>query len=193
MTNFVGRFGYKSDILLKKSYFLSKILVVNPYKIPSCKRITVIFPLREESGMLRSSSVMLLLEFLEEISGQKAIIKKAHIIAERGLWVRGQVDLSSMSLGKFIIFFNEYLLEHPLRSFSSKLPMLRVINKNTVQLKLLEMDYFFDTSTRMHLPKSSDYWLELHFFFDNTVAAAEKNCSVQFYIQYFMDIEWQNS
>ena len=114
------RFCSKADILLKKSFFLSKILTLNTFTIPFCRRIRIIFPLYEKNSILRSKSVMILLEFLEQISGLKAIIKKANLIVGSGLWVRGQIDLSGFSLMKFFIFFNEYFLSHPLLRFSSR-------------------------------------------------------------------------
>ena len=61
--------------------------------------------------------------------------------------MRGQVDLSDFSLMKFIVFFNEYFLSHPLLRFSSKLPFIRSINSNYVKLVLSDIDFFFDISS----------------------------------------------
>lgn len=188
------RFCSKADILLKKSYFLSKILTLNTFTVPNCRRIKIIFPLYEKNGILRSKSIMILLEFLEQISGLKAIIKKANLIIGSGLWVRGQIDLSGFSLMKFIIFFNEYILSHPLIRFSSKLPVLHCLNFNTIKLILSDIDFFFDTSTKRSLPHNSQYWLELSFFFDNSFKLKKTN-SIIFYTQYFLNnnsVEWLN-
>lgn len=84
----IQKLGLKSDILLKKSLFLSKISTANPFTIPTCKRMKIVFPLYEAEGLLRSKSVMILLEFLEQISGLRSIIKKANIIVGSGLWVQ---------------------------------------------------------------------------------------------------------
>lgn len=83
----IQKLGLKSDILLKKSFFLSKISTSNSFTIPTCKRIKIVFPLYEAEGLLRSKSVMILLEFLEQMSGLRSIIKKANIIVGSGLWV----------------------------------------------------------------------------------------------------------
>jgi len=77
------KFGAKSDIILKKDLFLSKILTKNPYTIPSCKRIKIILPLYESENTLRSKSIIILLEFLEQISGIRAIIKSANMIVTK--------------------------------------------------------------------------------------------------------------
>lgn len=82
------KLGLKSDILLKKSFFLSKIFTKNSFTIPICKRIKIVFPLYEVEGSLRSKSVMILLEFLEQMSGLRSIIKKANIIVGSGLWIQ---------------------------------------------------------------------------------------------------------
>lgn len=188
------RFCGKADILLKKSFFLSKILTLNTFTMPTCRRIRIIFPLYEKNSILRSKSIMILLEFLEQISGLKAIIKKANLIVGSGLWVRGQIDLSGFSLMKFIIFFNEYFLSHPLLRFASRLPLLRCLNSNTIKLILSDIDFFFDTSTKRSLPHNSQYWLELSFFFDNKFELKNKN-SIIFYTQYFLNnnsVEWLN-
>lgn len=186
------RLGSKADILIKKSFFLSKFLTLNTFTIPTCRRIRVIFPLYEKQSILRSKSIMILLEFLEQISGLKAIIKKANLIVGSGLWVRGQIDLSGFSLMKFFIFFNEYILSHPLLRFSSNLPFLRSLNSNTVKLILSDIDFFFDTSTKRCLPHTTHYWLELSFFFDNCFKLKKKT-SIIFYTQYFLNnnfLEW---
>jgi hypothetical protein len=180
------RLGSKEDILLKKSLFLSNNLMLNIFTLPTCKRIRIIFPLYEKTSSFRSKSVIILLEFLEQITGLKAIIKKANIIVGSGLWVRGQIDLSGFNLMKFFLFFNEYILSHPLLRFSSKLPFLRLQNKNTVKVILSNIDFFFDTSTKRSLPHASHYWLEFSFFFDNKFKLKKKT-SILFYIQYFLN------
>lgn len=136
------RIGGKSEMNITRSFFLSKNLILNSFKLPSCKQIRIIFPLYEPKSLLRSKGVMIMLEFLEQISGIRAIIKKANLIVEKGLWVRGQVDISNFHFMKFIVFFNECFLSHPLLRFSSRIPILRVINKNYVKLFIFDIDFF---------------------------------------------------
>ena len=163
---------------------MSKILVKNPFILPSCRNIKITFPLYESEGLLRSKSVMILLEFLEQITGLRSIIKKANIIVGSGLWVRGQVDLSGFSLMKFLVFLNEYILSHPLLRFSSKLPFLRYISKNSVKLFITDIDFFFDASTKRLLPHSNHDWLEISFFFNNNFKLKKKT-NIIFYTQLF--------
>lgn len=178
------RIGSKSDINIKRSFFLSKNLMLNSFKLPSCKQIRILFPLYERESLLRSKSVIIMLEFLEQISGVRAIIKKVNLIVEKGLWVRGQVDLSDFHFMKFIIFFNECFLSHPLLRFSSKPPILRVIDSNYVKLIISNIDFCFDPSTRRLLPHTKSFWLEFDFFFRNNFIL-NKDLSISFYTQYF--------
>lgn len=192
--NKLQKLGLNSDILLKKSIFLSKILTLNSFTIPNCKRIKVVFPLYELDSILRSKSIMILLEFLEQITGLRAIIKKANIIVGNGLWVRGQVNLSGFSLMKFLIFLNEYFLSHPLLRFSIRLPFLRYISKNSIKLIVSDIDFFFDASTKRLLPHNNYYWLEFDFFFENKFKL-KNNCNLIFYTQFFFSnnfLEWRN-
>ena len=178
------RLGSKYDILIKRSFFVSKYLTLNSFTIPSCKEIRILFPLYESEGLLRSKSVIILLEFLEQISGLRSIIKHANLIVDSGLWVRGQVNLSGFNFNKFFLFFNEYLISHPLVRFSSRLPFLRVISKNYVKLIFNDIDFFFEASTKRLLPHATSYWLEFDFFFNNNFILKKKS-SILFYTQYF--------
>jgi hypothetical protein len=38
-----------------------------------------------------------MIEFLEQFSGVRGILRSANLIVGKGLWVRGQVDLSAFS------------------------------------------------------------------------------------------------
>ena len=187
------RFGLKSDIIIKKNLFLSKILIKNNFMMPTCKRIKIIFPLYELENSLRSKSIMILLEFLEQISGIRSIIKKANMIVTKGLWVRGQVDISGFYLMHFLVFFNEFFISHPLLRFSSNLPILRIISRNSIKLIISDIEFFFDTSTKRMLPNSKHYWLELNLFFENKFNLKE-NTNILFYTQLFFSnhfLEWR--
>ena len=190
----IQKLGLNSDINLKRSLFLSKILTKNSFTIPTCKRIKIVFPLYETEGLLKSKSVMILLEFLEQITGLKANIKKANLIVGSGLWVRSQVDLSGFCLNKFLVFFNEFILSHPLLRSSARLPFTRIISKNSIKLIISDIDFFFDASTRRLLPHNNHYWLEINFFFENKFTL-KKTSNILFYTQLFFSnyqLEWQS-
>lgn len=105
-----------------------------------------------------------------------------------------QVNLSGFYFMKFLIFFNEYFLSHPLLRFSSRLPFLRAMPKNSIKLIVSDIDFFFDSSTRRLLPHTNHYWLEITFFFENKFKL-KNNSDIIFYIQYFLNnsaLECQN-
>ena len=105
-----------------------------------------------------------------------------------------QVDLSGFYLMKFLVFFNEYILSHPLLRFSSRLPFLRSMSKNSLKLVISDIDFFFDSSTKRLLPQNNHYWLEVNFFFDNKFIL-KNNSHIIFYTQYFFSnhlLEWRN-
>jgi len=62
MSNF-QRVGAKSDLILKRSFFLSKYLTKNSFTFPKCKRIRILFYLYEVESLLRSKSIIIMLEF----------------------------------------------------------------------------------------------------------------------------------
>lgn len=178
------RIGGKNDILLKRTFFISKYLTNNSFTVPVCKELRILFPLYESEGLLRSKSIVILLEFLEQLSGLRSILSNAKLIVDSGLWVRGQVNLSGFSLNKFFIFFNEYFISHPLVRFSTRLPFLRKLSNNYVKLIFSDIDFFFEASTKRLLPHSTHYWLEFDFYFNNKYKL-HKSSSVIFYTQYF--------
>ena len=120
--------GGKYDLILKRNFFISKFLTLNSFTIPHCKRVRLIFPLYESESVIKSKSIMILLEFLEQLTGLRPILKKANLILGSGLWVRGQVDISGFPLMKFFLFLNEFFLSHPLLRFSGSLPILKKIS-----------------------------------------------------------------
>lgn len=187
--------GGKYDLILKRNFFISKFLTLNSFTIPNCKRVRLIFPLYEAESVIKSKSIMILLEFLEQLTGLRPILKKANLILGSGLWVRGQVDISGFSLMKFFLFLNEFFLSHPLLRFSGRLPILKKIAKNNVKLTIFEIDFFFDASTKRLLPHNNNYWLECDFFFDNLFLLNDNTITIKYYTQYFFShniLEWRN-
>lgn len=189
-----SKVGSFYDLKLRRDLLVSKYLSKNSFTIPICKRMRILFPLYESKSILLTKSVVLMIEFLEQISGLRAIIKKANLIVGRGLWVRGQVDISTFYLSKFSLFLNEIILSHPLLRFSSRLPVIRVIKENYVKLILFDIDFFFDPYTKKDLPQTKFYWLEFDFFFENKFELIG-NTSIFFYSQVFFShklLEWRN-
>ncbi len=189
------RIGYKSDLLLKRSFFMRKVLTYNSFTMPYCKRISIVFPIYEVNSTLKSKSIMIMMNFLEQLSGVKAIVCKANLILGSGLWVKGQVDLSGFNLMKFFLFFNEFVLSHPLLRFSTRLPILREVQVNFIKLIIFDIDFLFDTYTRRLLPHTNSFWLEFNFFFNNKHKLLNSKIAVKFYTQFFFShnfLEWRN-
>jgi len=188
------RFGYKSEILIRRSLFISKNLYLNSYTIPFCKKIRINLPLYEPEKFLRCRSILIFLEFLEQITGLKPFIKDVMLIIGSGLWVNCQVNLSSWFLQRFIGFLNEFILSHPLIRFSEKLPVLKYVDQNYIKLIIYDLHIFFDTSTSKSLPNTKLFWLECNFFFDNlsTNGFSKNNLSTTFYLQSFLNINFLN-
>lgn len=185
--------GSNYDIKLKRNFLVSKYLTKNSFTIPSCNRVRIVFPLYELKSLLLTKSVVIMIEFLEQISGLRGIIKKANLIVGSGLWVRGQVDISGFYFSNFCLFLNEFILSHPLIRFSSKLPRIRLVGENYVKLMIFDLDFFFDPYIKKDLPQNKHYWLELDFFFENKFNLIDNN-STFFYSQLFFShklLEWR--
>lgn len=191
----VQRLGYKPNIKIKRSFFVSRVLTLNSFTVPICKRVSIIFPLYEVAGTLKSKSIVIMMNFLEQISGLKAVIKQANLIVGSGLWVKGQVDLASLKLMNFFLFFNEFILADPEVRESYKLPILKEVQKNYIKLIIFDIGFFFDTYTRRSLPLSNHFWLELNFYFETKGNILDSDYSMFFYTQYFFShnfLEWRN-
>jgi len=185
------RFGNKSEILLKKSFFLSKNLYINSYTFPICQRIKLNLPLYELDKSLRCKSLLIFLEFLEQITGLKPFIKDVMLIIGGGLWINCQLDLSAFFFQKFINFLNEFILAHPLLRHSNKLPKIKFVNHNYVKLIIYDLNIFFSTTTNKNLPDSKLFWLEINFFFKKN-DLINRNLSTTFYMQSFFNLTFLN-
>lgn len=179
-----SKVGSNYDLKLKRNLLVSKYLTKNSFTIPMCKRIKVIFPLFESKSLLVTKSVIIILEFLEQISGLRSIINRANLIVGKGLWVRGQVDISGFNLSNFCLFFNEIFLSNPLFRFSYRLPEVQVVKQNYIKLIIYDLDFFFDPYTKQDMPQTKFYWLEFNFFFENNFELID-NTSTFFYTQLF--------
>lgn len=179
-----SKVGSNYDFKLKRNLLVSKYLTKNSFTIPVCKRMKIVFPLFESKSLLVTKSVIIILEFLEQISGLRSIINRANLIVGKGLWVRGQVDISGFNLSNFCLFFNEIFLSNPLFRFSYRLPKVQVVKQNYIKLIIYDLDFFFDPYTKQDMPQTKFYWLEFNFFFENNFELLD-NTSTFFYTQLF--------
>lgn len=188
------RIGYKSDLVIKRSLLVSKFLTKNSYTIPHCRHISIMFPLYESLGILKTKSIMIMINFLEQLTGVRGIIERANLIVGSGLWVQGQVNLSSFRLMTFLVFFNEIFIVDPQIRFATRRPILRIIRKNYVKLLVYNIDFFFETFTRRLLPQNKFFWLEFNFYYDDKTLL-NSVIPISFYTQFFFShnfFEWQD-
>src|SRR3990167_8173849 len=122
-------FGLKNDNLIKTSLFTSKHLHYNIYTIPKIKTIKLIFPLLFTNTLQNRIKILLMILFFFE----KSIIKKVQIISDENMWMKYQVTLHGFNLFKFVLFFSEFLQNHPLLRYSYKLPYLKRINAKYIK------------------------------------------------------------
>ena len=187
------RIGYKSELIIKRSLLVSKFLTRNSYTIPSCRHISVMFPLYESLGILKSKSIMIMVNFLEQLTGVRGLVERANLIVGSGLWVQGQVNLSSFRLMTFLVSFNEIFIVDPQVRFSTRPPILRILRKNYVKLLVYNIDFFFETFTRRLLPQNNFFWLEFNFYYDDKTL--DLVIPISFYTQFFFShnfSEWQD-
>lgn len=187
-------FGLKNDKLLKSSLFISKHLNYNLYTLPNIKTIKLTFPLLFTNTLQNRLKILLMiLFFLEQITSQKSIIKKVQIITDENMWIKYQITLHGFNLFKFVLFFSEFLQNHPLLRYSYKLPYLKRINSKSLKLFVFDMDLFFPNSLKRYLPEVNYYWFEMEFKINNNFNCLNKT-NLDLYTQLFFShnlLEWQ--
>lgn len=103
------------------------------------------------------------------------------------------VTLTGFNLFKFLIFFSEFLENHPLLKHSYKLPYLSKINASYLKLFIFDIDLFFAGSSRRFLPNPNYYWFEINFKIHNKYKFPFKT-SINLYTQLFFNhklLEWK--
>lgn len=187
-------FGLKNDNFIKTSLFISKHLHHNIYTFPKIKTIKLTFPLLFTNTLQNRLKILLMiLFFLEQITSQKSIIKKVQIITDENMWIKYQVTLHGFNLFKFVLFFSEFLQNHPLLRYSYKLPYLKRINSKALKLFIFDMDLFFPNSLKRYLPEVNYYWFEIEFKINNNFNCLKKT-NLDLYTQLFFNhslLEWQ--
>lgn len=187
-------FGLKNDNFIKTSLFISKHLHYNIHTFPKIKKIKLTFPLLFTNTLQNRLKILLMiLFFLEQITSQKSIIKKIQIITDENMWIKYQVTLHGFNLFKFVLFFSEFLQNHPLLRYSYKLPYLKRINSKSLKLFIFDMDLFFPNSLKRYLPEVNYYWFEIEFKINNNFSCLKKT-NLDLYTQLFFNhslLEWQ--
>lgn len=186
--------GLKNDFFLKTSLFISKHLHYNIHTIVKIKTIKLTFPILFTNTLQNRLRILLMiLFFLEQITSQKSIIKKVQIISDENMWIKYQVTLNGFSLFKFILFFSEFLQNHPLLRYSYRIPYLKRINSRSLKLFIFDIDLFFPTYMKRYLPENNFYWFEMEFKLNNNFKHLSET-SLEIYTQLFFShslLKWQ--
>ena len=164
---YLSKIGFSPNYKILKSLLLSKYLHLNVQTFPKMTTLKINFPIFDSQEFTKSKLLIIILNFLEDLTGCKVLVTNAKILIKKGTFFRCQVILSKFQYFQFLSFFNDFILTNSLLKFSNKPIKLSLINKNTLSLILSDLDFFFDASTRRILPNSKFFWLELEFIFNN--------------------------
>ena len=139
---YLSKIGFKNNYLILKSLLFSKFLHLNTYVFPKSKFLKIKFPIFDSNDFGKSKLLVIILNFLENMTNIKPIIKQAKILVKKGVYYNCQLILSKFHFMNFLIFFNEFILNNPLLKFSTKPLKITKINKNILSLFLFEIDFF---------------------------------------------------
>jgi len=165
--NYIPYLGFKNDKKIIKSLLISKFNHKNVYTFPNLIKIKLNFPIFDSNSLTKSRLLIIILDFIENLTGSKAFISNARIFIKKGTFIRCEIDLNQFQLELFMSFFNDFLINNSLLKYLTKPIKLSKINKNSLKLTISELELFFDAHTRRLLPKKKNFWLELDIFFES--------------------------
>jgi len=118
---YISSIGYKENKKIFKSLLFSKFLHKNIYTFPNLKKIKLNFPLFDSSSLTKSKLLIVILDFIESLTGTKAFISQARIFIKKGVFIRCEVDLSQFNLNLFMSLFNDFFITNSLLKYATKL------------------------------------------------------------------------
>jgi hypothetical protein len=181
---YLSKIGFKNNYLLLRSLLFSKFIHLNTYTFPKSKFLKIKFPIFDLQDFGKSKLLIIILNFLENMTNVKPIVKQVKILIKKGVYYNCHVILNKFHFMNFLMFFNEFILSNPLLKFSTKPLKLTKINKNVLSLFLFEIDFFFDVYSKKFLPNSKLFWLELEFYFFKNYKLIN-NINLELYSQLF--------
>jgi hypothetical protein len=189
---YLSKIGFSNNYLILKSLLFSKFLQFNPYTFPKSKFIKLKFPLFDSYEFNKSKLLIIVLDFLEQMTYVKPLITHAKILIKKGVFYKCQIILTKLYYMNFLIFLNEFILNNSLLKFTNKQLKLSQLNNNTIALFLFDLDFFFDVYSRKLLPNSKFFWLEIEFYFNKNYKLLH-NLNLKLYSQLFFChniLEW---
>lgn len=189
---YLSKIGFSENQKILKSLLLSKFLNINNYTFPNSKFIKIKFPIFDSHELNKSKLLIIIIDFLEQISYVKPTITHIKILIKKGIFFKCQVILTKIYKMNFLIFLNEFILNNSLLKFTNKPLKLSLINNNSIGLFLFDLDFFFDVYSRKLLPTSKFFWLEVEFYFNKNYKLFN-NLDLKLYSQLFFChniLEW---
>ncbi len=163
---YLSKIGFKDNQSILKSLLLSKFLHLNTYTFPKSKFIKIKFPIFDSHELNKSKLLIIIIDFLEQISYIKPLITHIKILIKKGVFFKCQLILTKIYKMNFLLFLNEFILNNSLLKFTNKPLKVSILNNNTIGLFLFDLDFFFDVYSRKLLPTAKFFWLEVEFYFN---------------------------
>lgn len=182
---YLSKLGFFNNQIILKSLLLSKYLHLNIYQFPKSKILKLKFPLFDNAEFNKSKLLIIILDFLEQISYTKPRITQAKILIKKGVFYKCQLILTQLNYMNFLVFLNEFILNNTLLKFANKSLKLTKINNNILSLFLFDLDFFFDIYSKKFLPNSKYFWLEIEFYFNKNKSILKNNIDLKLYSQLF--------
>jgi hypothetical protein len=181
---YLSRFGFKNNYFILKSLLNSKFFHLNTYTFPHSKFIKLKFPLFDINEFGKSKLLIIMLNFLENITFCKPIIKNCKILVKKGVFYSCELNLTKLYYMNFLINLNEFILNNSLLKFAGKPLKISKINKNIISLFIYDFDFFFDVYIKRLLPNSKCFWFELEFYYEKSYKLTN-NIDLKLYSQLF--------
>ena len=119
--NYIPYLGFKNDKKIIKSLLISKFNHKNVYTFPNLIKIKLNFPIFDSNSLTKSRLLIIILDFIENLTGSKAFISNARIFIKKGTFIRCEIDLNQFQLELFMSFFNDFFINNSLLKYLTKL------------------------------------------------------------------------
>ena len=117
---YISSIGFQENKKIFRSLLLSKFIHKNIYTFPNLTKIKLNFPLFDSSSLTKSKLLIVILDFIESLTGTKAFVSQARIFIKKGVFIRCEVDLSQFNLNLFMSVFNDFFITNSLLKYATK-------------------------------------------------------------------------
>lgn len=117
---YISSIGFQENKKIFKSLLFSKFIHKNIYTFPNLIKIKLNFPLLESNSLTKSKLLIVVLDFIESLTGTKSFVSQARIFIKKGVFIRCEVDLSQFNLNLFMSVFNDFFINNSLLKYATK-------------------------------------------------------------------------